>query len=113
MKDDAIEDPRRPSEVHDFERVDSEAEPDVFQLASSAASMGGMWFKYRTFCVLGLFLALVSFARGTKRDFSWQQFIAAAAFSVAGLFTAAMTDLQVTPTSALPPASVPPPSPQL
>ncbi len=97
----AKDDPRRPQSVRTFQRDVVDPEPDFLQLASSGASMSGMWFKNRWLCVIGLFLALISFSRGTHRDFSYQQFIAAVAFSIMGLFTAAMAEIYPLPAAEL------------
>jgi hypothetical protein len=81
-------DPRRPENVHQFPRPPPEDELDIFQMASSGSAMSGMWLKNRYLCAIGLFLALMSWARGTNRSFSYQQFFAALAFSVVGLIMA-------------------------
>ena len=46
--------------------------------------MAGMMLKQKYISVIGLFLALAAFGQGKAKGFSWQQFIAAVAFSISG-----------------------------
>lgn len=97
-----------------FVRKESGDEPDGYAVMASMASMGGMMLKQKYLSLFGLALALVAFGQGKAKGFSWQvrkgltdvgahsrtfalstpqQFLAALAFALLGIWTTTMAEL--------------------
>jgi len=65
--------------------------------------------KMKLLSLASLVLALVAFAEGKTKTFSWQQFITALAISIMGLYNATMLELYPPQQEGAAPA---PPAPQ-